>query len=535
MNKKLVITLFLATTFIFTSCTSNTQSSKNADNTSGGGVNQTTNSEQKVTLNFLTSSSPLAPSDPNDKLIYQRLEQKTGIHINWTNYTSDQFVEKRNLDIASGAEYDAILNASFTDYDLLKNAENGIIMPIDNKIEDNMPNFKKVLDENPEYKGMLTAPDGHIYSLPWIEELGAGKESIHSVNCLPWINVEWINKLGLKVPATTDELKEVLMAFKQNDPTEGGNIIPMSFITKGGNEDCAWLFGAFGLGDNDSHHVVSNDGKVIFTPSQEDFKEAINYLSDLYANGLIDLESFTQDWNTYLAKGKDNRYGLYFTWDKGNITGMNDMYDVLPPLAGPDGQKNVTRTNNMGFDRGKAVIMVGNQNLDATIKWLDACFEPLQSIQDNWGTYGDTNQQNIFEFDETNNMLKHLPLEGTAPTELRQKTEVGGPLAILDEYYGTFCTKPDDAAWRLNILKDVMVPYMKADNIYPKVFFSVEDQDKLTTIETDLFAYVERKKAEWIQNGKVNDEWDSYIKELDRLGLQEWLDIKQKGYDNSTK
>lgn len=37
MNKKLVITLFLATTFIFTSCTSNTQSSKNADNTSGGG------------------------------------------------------------------------------------------------------------------------------------------------------------------------------------------------------------------------------------------------------------------------------------------------------------------------------------------------------------------------------------------------------------------------------------------------------------------------------------------------------------------
>ena len=34
-------------------------------------------------------------------------------------------------------------------------------------------------------------PDGHIYSLPWIEELGQDKESIHTVNDIPWINVDW--------------------------------------------------------------------------------------------------------------------------------------------------------------------------------------------------------------------------------------------------------------------------------------------------------------------------------------------------------
>lgn len=62
---------------------------------------------------------------------------------------------------------------------------------------------------------MITAPDGHIYSFPWIEELGAGKESIHSVNDIPWINMEWLNKLGLKMPTTTEELKNVLIAFKR--------------------------------------------------------------------------------------------------------------------------------------------------------------------------------------------------------------------------------------------------------------------------------------------------------------------------------
>lgn len=88
-----------------------------------------------------------------------------------------------------------------------------------------------------------------------------------------------------------------------------------------GNEDLNFLFGAFGLGDNGDHTVVTNDGKVVFTADQDGYKDAVNYLHDLYANDLIDEESFEQDYNTFLAKGQDERYGLYFTWDKANITG----------------------------------------------------------------------------------------------------------------------------------------------------------------------------------------------------------------------
>ena len=37
--------------------------------------------EEPVTLKFMTASSPLAPADPNYKLIFQRLEKETGVHI----------------------------------------------------------------------------------------------------------------------------------------------------------------------------------------------------------------------------------------------------------------------------------------------------------------------------------------------------------------------------------------------------------------------------------------------------------------------
>lgn len=493
--------------------------------------------KEKVTLNFMTQSSPLAPKDPNEKLIYQRLEEETGVNIKWKNYTSDVFIEKRNLAMASGDLPDAVLDAAYSDYDLLKLAKDGAIVPVEDLIEEHMPNLKKVLEAAPEYKAMMTAPDGHIYSFPWIEELGSGKESIHSVDDFPWINVEWLNKLGLEMPKTTEELKKVLIAFKTQDPNGNGKAdeIPLSFINKSGGEDLAFLLGSFGLGENWDHTVVTNHGKVTFTAADEGYREGIKFLNELHKEGLIDVEAFEQDWNTYVAKGKDNRYGLYFTWDKANITGMNDKYDLMPPLAGPDGHVNVTRTNGMGFDRGRMVITSANKNLELTAKWIDELYDPVQSVQNNWGTYGDEKQQNIFEYDEEANMLKHLPLEGTAPVELRQKTNIGGPLAILDEYYGKVTTKPDDAAWRLGLMKEVMVPHMKAENIYPKVFFSIEELDRLSAIETDLFAYVMRKRAEWIQNGKVEQEWNSYLKELDRLGLKEWLEIKQSGYDRNQK
>lgn len=534
--KKSLITksmLVLASALILTACGSKSNGAASPDYEL---KNISFPLEEKVILKFMTGSSTLAPKDPNDKLILQRLEEQTGVHIDWTNYQND-FAEKRNLDISSGDLPDAIHNDGASDVELMNWAKQGVIVPVEDLIDDYMPNLKKILDENPEYRSLITAPDGHIYSFPWIEELGEDKESIHSVNDMAWINTEWLDKLGLTMPETTDDLIKVLEAFKTQDPNGNGKAdeIPISFINDGGNEDFKVLFGSFGEGDNDDHIVVSNDGIVDFTADNESYKEAVKFMRSLYEKGLIDTEAFEQDWNSYVSKGGDQVFGLYFTWDKNNVTGDNENYDILPVLAGPDGQKNVTRTNNIGFSRDRMVITSANQNLELTAKWIDAQYNPLQSVQNNWGTYGDSEQQNIFEFDEANQMLKHLPLEGTAPTEIRQKTEVGGPLAILDSYYGSVTTMPDDAKWRLDILKENYVPYMNNDNIYPKVFMEEKDLDRLAQIEADMKDYVTRKRSEWITKGGIDNEWDSYKAELEKYGLSEYLSIKQTYYDDYLK
>src|SRR5690606_38849816 len=98
-------------------------------------------------LKIMTESSPLAPEDPNEKLIYQRLEEETNVHIEWRNFTGETFAEKRNLAIASGDMPDAIHNAGYSDYELLNLAKDEAIIPLNDLIDSYMPNLQEVLNK----------------------------------------------------------------------------------------------------------------------------------------------------------------------------------------------------------------------------------------------------------------------------------------------------------------------------------------------------------------------------------------------------
>ena len=385
-------------------------------------------------LSFITSAPATTTQEPNDKLIFQRLEQQTNVHIDWTCFVDDQFADKKNLALAQfGNLPDGLFTAGMSDYDLLRYAKQGIIIPLENLIDKYMPNLQAVFEKYPEYRTMCTAPDGHIYSFPWIEQLGEGKEAIQAIGGIPYINKKWLDFLGLEVPRTVDELEQVLIAFRDNaDQLQQefqieGSVIPMSFIINNGDQDPAFLINGFGegYGDTPDHFAVTDEGEVIYTAVQEGYKEGIQWLHQLVEENLVDPEAFTQEWSTYVAKGKNHRYGLCFTWDIANIDNYDD-YVMLPALAGPEGLVNITRQNNSetsGFERGRCVLTTSCRDTALAAAWIDQMYAPLQSIQNNWGTYGEEGKPNIFEMStnaEGEPMLKHLSLEGESPVEVRR-------------------------------------------------------------------------------------------------------------------
>ncbi len=500
---------------------------------------------ETATLTGMISYPANTESEPNNRTIFKRLEEDTNVHVEWTAISNDQWGDKITLAMSNvNTLPDFIFNASFSDTNLLRYGEQGVIIPLEEYIDAYMPNLKGVFEKFPEYRTMSTDANGHIWALPWIEQLGSEKTAIQAIGNMPFINKAWLDHLGLEVPTTVEDFEAVLIAFRDNAADLqaafgiDGSVIPMSCIVNDGDQDPAVLINGFGEGygdmDKGRHIAVTDDLKVICTGTQEGFKDGIAWLHTLYEQGLIDPEAFTQDWSTYVSKGKSGRYGVCFSWDVANIANLTDWVP-LPVLTAD--VRNLTPQNGSftsGYDRGRCVVTALAKNPALVCAWLDQMYAPIQSPQNNWGTYGESDDFDIFVMgtnDKGEPMLQHAPLGDASPVEVREAECVGGPLAILDEYYGVYVTCPDDAQYRLDWIKDIYTPDMNTKYVFPNVFMTREDTEELSNLQADIQKTINAKKSDWIMNGFTDADWDAYLAELDSYKLDSYLALFQKYLD----
>lgn len=500
---------------------------------------------EAVTIKGLTNFPAGTESDPNNRTIFKRLEEQTNVHVEWRTIQSDQWGDKIQLEMANAKTLpDFVFNAGFGEPDLLKYAKQGVIIPLEDYIDKYMPNLSKVFEQAPAYKAMCMDADGHIWGLPWIEQLGSEKTAIQLLDNMPFINAAWLDFLNLEMPATVDEFEAVLVAFRDNaaalkaEFNIDGDIIPMSCIMNDGGQDPYILINGFGEGYGDpdtwKHLVVTDDGKVVSDATSEGFKKGTAWLHSLYEQGLIDVEAFTQDWSTYVAKGKSGRYGVCFSWDIGNIATL-EGWEPLPMLQAdtkcitPD-----TASYTSGFQRGRCVVTSVAENPALVCSWLDQMYVPIQSPQNNWGTYGEDDGFDIFEMSVNANgdpMLKHAPLGDKSPVEVREAESVNGPLAILDSYYDVYVTCPDDAQYRLDWIKDIYTPDCRAKYCLPNFFMTQEDAVTDSNLSADLGKCVNEFKSRAVMEGFTDADWDQFQANLQAYKLDEYVALYQKYFD----
>ncbi|MER6614119.1 ABC transporter substrate-binding protein [Streptomyces xantholiticus] len=515
----------LALTLTATAC-SGSDGGANEDKSSDAGFAETGLPivKERIELRFSGKKAPLAP-DYEQMSLLKNLESSTNIDITWENLPENVYQEKKNLLLASGDLPDAFYNTGFTDTDIATYGANGTLIPLEDLIDKHAPNLKKVFAQRPEIRRAVTAPDGHIYTLPASEELGIG-----AVPSFWSINKTWLDKLGLPVPTTVGQYRDALKAFKDKDPNGNGKAdeIPLSFIDKWWCADIGDLFAALsGLPDNPQHRIV-RDGKVIFTANRPEYRDAVAELHRWYADGLIDPESFAQDDKQYLAKGKTKQevLGSYVWWETEEVVGTDrkDDYSLMGPLKGPKGRL-VGRSNGSDYGRDAFAITRANKYAAATMRWVDQLYAPQMSAQVAWGPIGE-----VFEKD-ARGKLRYLPVpEGTTAGELRQKVAPVGPRVVLREDFEKVVEPEARAKQRQQDLNRVYGPYLEKEN-YPPVFFTADELAQVTEIETDLLAMVDKQRAEWIVNGGVEKAWDGYVAELDRIGLPRLVEIYQAALD----
>ena len=523
---------------VLTACGSKTNTPADPSNT------------DQTSFHIMGAQSALSPGY-QDNQVLNDLAQKAGIEIEWETM-SDSISEQVNIRIAGGSLPDAFMGIGFSNIDLLEYGQDGTFIDLTPYITPElMPNLSKILDENPQIRAAITMSDGKIYGLPAGEQMGTagiGKEEDYSIYTIPqfsMINKAWLDHLGLEMPTTLDELHDVLVAFKENDMShtyygnDAGTTIPMST----GFDEWCWgqniFYAGFGFTNwpNDvcNDLVLTGDGTINFVSDDDAYREAITYFHNWYAEGLMDVETFSQDSTQLMSKCQQGYVGVSTWWYIEELMGEHaDDYVFLPVLDGPSGSSNVTIRTGGGTNAGQLSITSECESPANLAKFFDQWYDGETVMQLQYGPIGvffTEHDENGKWYSITEEQSKELYNKSSG--ELKAQYEVAGPKLILSEYYNDVFYMEDRAIERLNDLYDFWIPYVKDSAVYPvDCVFTEEELEVIDRYKVDFENAVSEQEGLWIKNGGPTDqEWEEYKTMLrENCGMHELLEVYKNAY-----
>lgn len=487
-----------------------------------------------------------------DNEVLNKLQDEAGIKIKW-NVMSDSLSEQVNVRIAGGELPDAFMGVGFNNYDLTNYGGDGTFIDLTPYLtEEYMPNLTKILEENPDIKSAITMSDGCIYGLPAGEKMGTagiGAEEDYSIYTIPqfsMINKAWLDDLGMEVPTTLDELHEALTAFKENDMSakyygnDAGSTIPMST----GFDQWCWgqniFYAGFGFTNwpNDviNDLVLTPEGKVDFVCASENYRDALTYFHDWYAEGLMDKEMFSQTDTQLISKCSQGYVGVATWWYIEELMGdYAEDYVFLPILDGPDGSHNVTVRTGGATNSGNLSITSECESPANLLKFFDQWYAPENVMQLQYGPIGTyfTEQDEAGVWQSiTDEQAKEK--FGKSAGELKSEFEVYGPKLILSDYYSSTFKMEDRAIERLTDLNEFWMPYVDSTVTYPvDCVFTEEELDTIDMYKADFESIAAEQEGLWLKEGGPSDkEWDAYVAKLkETCGMEELLEVYQAAYD----
>ena len=107
-------------------------------------------------------------------LTMQVMEERTNIHWDISTASQAELSEKRGLSFNSGEYYDVDIKSGISATEAFQYGSQGILIPLNDLIDQYMPNLKALLDEQ-DLWNQITSADGNIYALPQLngQELAA--------------------------------------------------------------------------------------------------------------------------------------------------------------------------------------------------------------------------------------------------------------------------------------------------------------------------------------------------------------------------
>lgn len=491
--------------------------------------------------------------DLNENTLTPWIQEKTNVKINFEEIPDTEWDTKVNLLIASDELPDAFIYGGFSAAELADYGSQGVFLALNDIIEEHGHYVKQVFDQQEALPGAYTALDGNIYTLPDINEC---YHCFYSMRA--WINQQWLTNLGLEYPNTVDEFVNVLRAFKEQDANGNGD--PNDEIPFSGNAT-SWnstiypfLLNSF-LHYDTSNLSVKEDGTVIFTPIQPEFKEGLQWIASLIDEGLIEKEALTQTEEQLKTKGSNLDIALLggftsATWwsgvgsDNGEGSRCRE-YSGLSPLEGPNGVR-ISPWAGTGFNMGNSVITTACEDPVPLFKMLDYMLSDEATLRSQVGELGvDYNEpdEGAPGINGKPALYAKIPTSSTTGGTTGDEANTAMPNVFPSNRTSDFRLgeqadySDPETQWQqeprlYNESATYFAPYADEHMMYPgAVNLTAEESEKINFMKTQINDYVKENIVLFLAGEKSFDtDWDSFIAEFDNLNLNEYMELRQMAY-----
>lgn len=439
--------------------------------------------------------------------------KETGVNVEFTHPTSGNAAEQFNLLLTSEKKPDIII---YDWYSVAggpqKYINEKVIWGLNSIIDEYSPNLKAYLAEHPDTDRAVKTDDGEYYVYPFIR----GDERL-TVSSGPIVRKSILDELGIAPPETIDEWHTMLKGAKDRGVKAPLSYSMLKFEANG------VFSGAYGVPKG---FFVDDSGKVQYGPALPQTKEYLREMNKWFQEGLLDqnisnveqkvIDSNILNNDTVATVGyAGSTIGTYMSSDV-------DMVAAPNPVLNKGEVSGFGQKDNRYVSSNCAAITTSCKNVELAARFLDYAYSEKGSLLFNFGVENESYTMNDGDPIYTDTILKNSDGLSVSQALSLYMMMGSGPyvqdVRYIDQFYQYDEQKDALAVWGNT---------RAAAHKLPQVTFTSKESRKVARLTNEINTYVEEMWLKFIMGVVPIDSFDSYLDELNNLGLQELIQYEE--------
>ena len=452
---------------------------------------------------------------------FAQWEEATNVKLDFALIGEETYGSTIQLIWAAGDYYDFFCNGEQNYASGADAAVNdGVLLDLVPYLEEHAPDYKAILDRDSDFKTDLTSSDGYIISFSEYCEYSDSGTAIRK---------DWLDQVGMDIPATMDDVWDVATAWK-NDL---GIRNPVMW-----NADLATFFGwnAFGVAGPDRNDLgwqIADDGKtVVPSVTLPGYKECLQWMANAFKEGLI-----TDDFMNVMNIAFDeyiyaNETGMVYT--NSNLlagggaerSGQPD-YDLraIPDPMKEKGMENTLAKTTGGVGASAIAVSAQTEYPEECVEFMNWLYTPEGILVSDFGVEGET-----FYYDEDGvphytDVILNDPNMPAFVAAFLHTSLVGTP------YYNTTERKIASYTTEAEIeCIDIWKTGRTGTNRVQGKLTSEESQE-YNALASDINTHASEQSLRFVTGESSLDDFESFVADLERMGMNRLQELRQAAYD----